>query len=123
MMHAKTDGYMLSLFYKPLCAVLLLLSLFGLIWLRSSTVTISYDLRNLEEKKAEAIKDTKMLLAERAKLMSLGKIDASFRDNLQGENKLVAGGYVFPDRVRVIHIKTNKGPEPYKASLEIRDQN
>lgn len=117
MMHTKTNGNMLSLFHKPLCIAFLLFGLFGLIWLRSSIVTAAYDLRNIEEKKMEALKDRKALLADRAKLMSIGKIDALFQD-ARGEGKY-ASGYIFPDRVRVIHIKRNRGPEPYRASLEI----
>jgi hypothetical protein len=118
MMHMKTDGNMLSLLYKPLCIAFLLFGLFGLIWLRSGTVKVSYDLRNLEEKKMEALKDRKALLANRAQLMALGKVDASFRSTGQSEGAY-AGGYIFPDRVRVIHIKHNKGPVPYRASLEM----
>jgi hypothetical protein len=118
MMHTKTNANMLSFFYKPLCIAFLLFGLFGLIWLRSSIVKVAYDLRNLEEKKIAALTDRKALLADRAELMSLGKIDASFRKTDQTGDKY-AGGYIFPDRVRVIHIKRNQGPESYRAALEM----
>ncbi len=117
MICTKTDSNMLSLLYKPLCVVILLSGLFGLIWLRSGVVTIAYDLRNLEEKKMDSLKDRKILLAERAKLMSLEKIDASFRGNLQAETRLAAGDNMFSNRVRVIHIKRNSVPGTYKVSL------
>lgn len=113
----KTDSNMLSFLYKPLCVVILLSGLFGLIWLRSGVVATAYDLRNLEEKKMDSLKDRKLLLAERAKLMSLEKIDASFRGNMQAETKLVAGDNMFSNRVRVIHIKRNSVPGTYKVSL------
>lgn len=113
----KTDSNMLSFLCKPLCVVILLSGLFGLIWLRSGVVTTAYDLRNLEEKKMDSLKDRKLLLAERAKLMSLEKIDASFRGNVQAETKLVAGDNMFSNRVRVIHIKRNSVPGTYKVSL------
>ena len=113
----KTDSNMLSFLYKPLCVVILLSGLFGLIWLRSGVVTIAYDLRNLEEKKMDSLKDRKILMAERAKLMSLEKIDASFRGNLQAETRLAAGDNMFSNRVRVIHIKRNSVPGTYKVSL------
>jgi hypothetical protein len=29
-------------------------------------------------------------------------------------------GFVFPDRIKVIHVKTQKGPLPYKVSLKRR---
>jgi hypothetical protein len=122
MIRTKTDGNMLSLLYKPLCVVILLSGLFGLIWLRSGVVTTAYDLRNLEEQKMASLKDRKILLAERAKLMSLEKIDASFRGSVQGDIRLVAGENMFSNRVRVIHIKRNNVPGTYKASLQVRDK-
>lgn len=122
MIRTKTDGNMLSLLYKPLCVVILLSGLFGLIWLRSGVVTTAYDLRNLEEKKMASLTDRKMLLAQRATLMSLEKIDASFRGSVQGNARLAAGENMFSNRVRVIHIKRNSVPGTYKASLQVRDK-
>ena len=110
---------MLSLLYRPLCVVLLLLGLFGLIRLRSNVVAINYDIRNLEEKKTEAIKNMKLLLAERSKYASLEKVAASFEDDVRsGEVSNAAGNNLFGNRVRVIHIKKNKGLQPYRASLD-----
>ncbi len=122
MIRTKTDGNMLSLLYKPLCVVILLSGLFGLIWLRSGVVTTAYDLRNLEEKKMASLKERKILLAERAKLMSLEKIDASFRGTVQGDARLTAGENMFSNRVRVIHIKRNSVPGTYRASLQVEGQ-
>lgn len=121
MMRTKTNQNMLSFLYKPLCMVLLLFSLFGLIWLRSNVVSLAYELRSLEEKKTAALKDIKASLAERAKLMSLEKIDASFKGSIKGDPVYANSGYVFPDRVRVVHIKQSRKPEALKASLEIRE--
>lgn len=122
MIGTKTCDNMLSLLYKPLCVVVLLAGLFGLIWLRSSVVAIAYDLRNLEEKKMDSLTDRKVLLAERAKLMSLEKIDASFRGSYQAGTRLAAGENMFSNRVRVIHIKKNKTPGTYKASLQVKNR-
>jgi hypothetical protein len=123
MIGSKTDTNMLSLFYKPLCVVILLLGLFGLIWLRSSVVTIAYDLRNLEEGKMASLNDRNILLAERAKLMSIEKIDASFRGSAQEDSRLAAAGRnMFSNRVRVIHIKRNSIPGPYRASLTVKNK-
>lgn len=121
MMHAKTNSNMLSFVYKPLFVVLMLLGLFSLIWLRSHVVKTAYDLRNLEVKKMEALKDMKMLLAERAKLMSLEKVNASFKGKIQ-DGTVYASNLVFPDRVRVVHIKRNSKTEAYKASLEVKSE-
>ncbi|MDA8241313.1 MAG: hypothetical protein M0Z67_13205 [Nitrospiraceae bacterium] len=122
MIGSKTDANMLSLLYKPLCAVILLLGLFGLIWLRSSVVAIAYDLRNLEENKMGSLNDRNILLAERAKLMSIEKIDASFRGSTQENARLAAGENMFSNRVRVIHIKRNTMPGPYRASLAVKNK-
>ena len=117
MMRTRSHG-IASLMYLPFFAALLLLGLFGLIWLRSGIVQTTYYVRGLEEKKMESLKDLKMLLAERSKLMSLEKLDISSMDNPRAAGKTVAGGYVFPDRVRVILVKRNKAPETYRASLD-----
>ncbi|MEW6108671.1 MAG: hypothetical protein AB1632_05790 [Nitrospirota bacterium] len=123
MMRTKTCNNMLSFICKPLCVAFLLFSLFGIVWLRSGVVTAAYELRNLEEKKMDALKDMKMLLAERAKLMSLEKINASFQGNNRGNSSYAGGGYVFPDRVRVAHIKSGKNAETYKASFDLNRKN
>ena len=122
MIRTKTNGNVLSLLYKPLCVVILLSGLFGLIWLRSGVVTTAYDLRNIEEKKMASLKDRKILLAERAKLMSLEKIDASFRGRVQGDTRLAAGENMFSNRVRVIHIKKNNVPGTFRVSLHVGDK-
>jgi len=118
MRRANNDFW--SFIYKPLCVVILLCGLFGLVWLRSSVVSIAYDLRNLEEKKLASLRDMKMLLADRSQLISLANIGSSFEKKGTGDYKHVSGGLVFPDRVKVIHVKGPKGPEAYKASLKIK---
>jgi hypothetical protein len=99
---------------------MLLISLFGLVWLRSSVVSIAYDLRALDEKKMAAQKETKMLLADRSKVISLASIGSAPQGRTGGDVRLAGGGYVFPDRVKVIHIKGHKGPETYKASFAVK---
>ena len=123
MMCPRTESAILSFMYKPLCIILLVLSLFGLIWLRSQVVTATYEIRTLEENKMDSLKDMKLLLAERAELMSLENIEASFLENDRGESVFARSGYVFPDRIKVIHIKRGKRSEQYRASLELRTQN
>jgi len=122
MRRARND--FLSIVYKPVCIIILLFGLFGMVWLRSSVVSIAYDLRSLEEKKMAVQKETKMLLAGRSKAISLASIGSGLQDRGQGEGsgdyKNVSSGYVFPDRVKVIHIKRHTGPETYKASFEIK---
>lgn len=119
-MMRRTRNDFLSFMYKPLCIVILLFGLFGLVWLRSNVVSISYDLRSLEEKKTELQKETKMLLADRAKVISLASIGSSFTGQARGDHKHVSSGYVFPDRVKVVHLKRQTRPGPYKVSLEAK---
>jgi len=97
---------MMSFISKPLCIALLLFGQFSLIWLKSNVVTLEYKLSALEKKKAECIKERRMMLAEKAGLQSFV--------GLETENN----GFVLPDRVRVIHVKRQKGPLPYKVSLD-----
>ncbi len=120
----RAQNNILSVIYKPVCIIILLFGLFGLVWLRSSVVSISYELRSLEEKKMAVEKETKMLLASRSKAISLASIGSVIKDPGRGQNsgdyRRVSADYVFPDRVKVIHIKRHTGPETYKASFEIK---
>ncbi|MBI5102886.1 MAG: hypothetical protein HZB33_13765 [Nitrospirae bacterium] len=122
MMRTKTGGSLISMTYKPLCVFLLLAGLFFQIWLRSGVVSLTYNLRSLEERTMEARKETKLLLAERAKLMSLAKVTSSLKDTVSGESRFGDSGYVTPDRTKVVLVK-KKSPEPYRASLEIQGKN
>lgn len=117
MMRRSEKNGMLFL-YKPFFILFLFFSLFGLIWLRSSVMTTAYELRSLEETRMAMIKDREMLLAKRAKLMSLEKINASFQGQAKRRKRYAAKGYVFPERSRVVHIKTRSQTTPYKVSLK-----
>jgi hypothetical protein len=81
-------------------------------------MTTAYELRSLEETRMAMIKDREMLLAKRAKLMSLEKINASFQGQAKRRKRYAAKGYVFPERSRVVHIKTRSQTTPYKVSLK-----
>lgn len=115
-MRRSKQGSMFSWVYRPLCFAVILFGLFSLVWLRSSVTTAAYSIRDLEEKRTGALNEMKTLMAERSKLMSLSNLDLPVQEQVQGEKKLVSGGYVFPDRVKVIHVTRTKGPEAYKAS-------
>ncbi|MGC2062638.1 MAG: hypothetical protein WA610_06645 [Thermodesulfovibrionales bacterium] len=124
MMRTRADGNIVSLFYKPLCVLLMLGGLFSLIWLRSSIVSMTYSLRDLEERTMEARKDMKILLAERSNLMSVSKVTASL--NEPSRHAVSAAGpiensYVMPDRTRVVMVQKNRTAEPQKASLRMGD--
>ncbi len=118
MMRAKSNSGVLSLVCKPLFILLILVSLFGLVRLRSAVLAVNYDIRNLEEKKTEALKDMKLLMAERSKFASLERIAASFKGDGLDLKVNSATNNFFGNRVRVIHITRNKGPEAVKTALE-----
>jgi hypothetical protein len=92
---------------KPVCIVLLLISVFFIVWLRSSFVSFEYSISSLEKKKAELMRDGKMLAAERASLLSVERFE-----------KVAANGFTFPDRVKVVYVKRAKDNEPYRASFK-----
>jgi hypothetical protein len=115
-MRRSEKSGMFSWAYKPLCFAVVLLGLFGLVWLRSSVTRAAYNIRDLEDRRTTALKEMTTLMAERSKLMALSNIDLP--GQVQGEKKLVSGGYVFPDRMKVIHVTRTKGPEAYKASYK-----
>ncbi len=91
---------------KPFLLLLVLVGVFGLVWLRSSIVTAEYAIGALEKRKAEAMKEAQALRAEMASLLSLKEVD---------ERRLALA---FPDRERVFYVKRDEGGIPYTASLK-----
>ncbi len=102
---SKSTG---SFILRLLCVTLLLVGQFSLVWLKSHVLNLEYNISILEKMKANYIKERRLLLAERAGLQSLEKLGASAVGN---------DSLIFPDRVRVIHVKKNKGSLPHKASF------
>jgi hypothetical protein len=117
MRRTRKSGFITWLL-KPLCIAIIPLGLFGIVWLRSSVTKASYAIHDLEEKRTSALKETKTLLAERSKLMAISNISLPSEGQGSQEKRLVSGGYVFPDRVKVVHMNRTKGPEAYKASYQ-----
>jgi hypothetical protein len=111
MIRIRRGGNIMSLMLKPLCIVLLLFAQFGLVWLKSNVITLEYNISTLEKKNAECLKERKILFVEKAGLQSFESVESSMSGNY---------GFVFPDRIKVIHVKTQKGPLPYKVSLKRR---
>lgn len=84
---------------------LLLILVFALVSIRSSYLSLEYKIHSLEKKKNELVKTRKILLAERASLISAERF-----------SNFVAGGFTYPNRVRVTYVKDIKKDEIYKAS-------
>ncbi len=121
-MRRTRKSSIVSLVVKPLCLVLILFSLFSMVWLRSSVTSAEYTVRELEDKRTAEMKEMKSLLAERSRLMALSNVEFPRQGYVPGGRKLVSGGYVFPDRVKVIHVQRTKGPEVYRTSYQQLEQ-
>lgn len=98
----------LLLVLKPLVIVLLCISVFTIVWLRSSIVSLEYKIGNLEKKKTELIISREMLTAEKASLLSIERLK---------NTALVDERFVFPDRAKVVRVKRTTDVEPYRASV------
>ena len=100
-----------SFVLKPFLILLLVIGVFGLVYLRSNFLTLEYNFGELEKKRMNCLKEQKMLLAEKTSLLSFAKMESS-----RGST----GGFVLPDRMKVIHVSKGKRYLPYRASLERR---
>ncbi len=98
-----------SIILRPLLIALLLVGVFGLVYLRSSVMTLEYSLGDLEKTRRNYLRERKMLLAEKTSLLSFERVEASLSRSR---------GFVLPDRIKVIHVKNRKETLPYKASLK-----
>lgn len=100
----NSNGFFFLL--KTLSVILLLVSIFSIVWLRSSVVSMEYRLGKLESTKMEMLKERKHLDAQRASLMSVERL-----------GKTAAREYVFPDRVKVVYVKKDNGQETRKTAV------
>lgn len=79
------------------------MGVFGLVWLRSSVISLEYHIGRMEKQKLEALKQKRAFEADLAALLSIRQVED--------------GNLVFPDRKRVFYVKRDKGGIPYAASL------
>lgn len=97
---------MLSLIIKPLFGLFILCSIFTIVWLRSSLVAIEYEISNLESHKMKMQRQTRLLVAERAELLSAQRIRLVMAR--QGFDRL--------DRTRVVMMKRSSEGAPQKVA-------
>ncbi|HMK43121.1 MAG TPA: hypothetical protein VK445_03195 [Dissulfurispiraceae bacterium] len=97
----------ISFLGKAALLSILVLFIFAIIAVRSSVVTLEYQLSSLEAKKKDLMKDAKVLSADRARLFAVKRF----------ENVAAAGGMVFPDRMKVVYVKNARKGGAYTASL------
>ena len=71
---------------------------------------MEYTISELQNKKLDRLREAKVLMAERASLLSMQKVEKTAVRPL---------GLVFQDRTRVVYVKERKSG-PYRASLETK---
>ncbi|MGD0281997.1 MAG: hypothetical protein ABSB95_06510 [Dissulfurispiraceae bacterium] len=106
-MRRRKQNRVISLL-KPVSLLLLLFLIFVIVWLRSSVVSLEYSLSNLENRRAELTRERKLLAAEQANLLYIGRLQSVASNGT---------GFGFPDRVRVVYVNASPGRDMYKASF------
>lgn len=105
----RTLTEILLFLVKPIIFIILVIYIFGLVYLRSNVTKLEYDIGELEKKKLEYVKERKLLLAKKTNLLSFEKIDMSLNSG---------GEYILQDRLKVIYVDKQRGILPYKTSLK-----
>ncbi len=93
---------------KALLCVLPFFLVFSIIWLRSNVTAFEYELGQLQKQKASLIEERRELIAKRARMASMQKIQYVASKKM---------GLAYPDRKRIFFVKTDRGPTPYRAGL------
>jgi cell division protein FtsL len=106
-MRLRKQSWYIS-FLKPVLLVALLFLIFGIVWLRSSVVSLEYSLSNLEQKRTKLMRERKLLAAEQANLLYIGRLQNVASNGM---------GLGFPDRVRVVYVNTSPEHDMYRASF------
>lgn len=100
-----------SFFFVPFCVLVFLFGIFVIVWLRSGVRTVEYSISMLDNQRKEILKERKLLMAEKASLLSIQNIKS------RSDGKL---SMVFPDRMQVIYVKKDSLGTPHTASYEGR---
>ena len=104
----KTGMHLMSFVLKPFLITLLLVGVFGLVYLRANFLKLEYSLGELEKKKMHCLRDRKMLFAEKTSLLSFARLESSPSEE----------GFALPDRLKVVHISKQMRSLTQQASLK-----
>jgi len=96
---------------KVFSVLLIVASVFAVVCLRASVTSLEYRLSSLDKMKMEALKDQKALVAQKAGLMALTRVDKA---------DLAGLGFSFPERKRVVYVRGTEVKGPYKASYTVQ---
>lgn len=91
---------------KVLSVLVLVLMVFSLVWIKTTITRLEYKMSSLEKARSEALKEQKTLVAQKAQLMALTRVEQS---------DLAGLGFTFPERTRVVYVKGTE-QTPYKVS-------
>lgn len=108
-MNAHRQRSILSFIVIPAFIAIFLIGIFSIVGLRSNVRAMEYSIASLESMRTEILKERKMLLAEKASILSIKNVKG------RGDGQL---SLVFPDRAKVTHVKSGELSGPLKASLE-----
>ncbi len=100
---------MLSILLKPFLVIVLFVSVFGLVYLKSNCVKLEYALGELEKKKMHCLRERKKLFAEKTSQLSFARLESSTD---------ARGGFILPDRLQVVHVSKEMRSLPQQASLQ-----
>lgn len=98
---------------KSFLIILLVLSVFIMLSQKSTFTAIEYRISKLEKKKTDLLRERKYLLTTKASLSSIGNIKKA-----DGKTE----DFHFPDRTRIVYVKTTKEPEPIPASYPVESK-
>lgn len=96
-------------FFQCFILIMIVLSIFAILWIRSNVITVEYRLSQLEERKRALLREQKLLLAERASVSSFARIEKSETYSFQ-----------FPDRKKVIFITKKPEDSVTNVSYKLR---
>lgn len=99
--------------YLLICSSLLfmiIMSVFGILWIKSNVITVEYKLSQMEDRKRALLREQRVLLAEKASLTNISRLR-------QGELYSLN----FPDRRKVVYITKDSRISLNKVSLNQRD--
>jgi hypothetical protein len=108
-MMRKTRTNLVTFLLKPFLIAMLLVGVFGLVYLRSNFMELEYSLGELEKKKMQCLRDRKMLFAEKTSQLSFARLESSANDQ---------EGFILPDRLKVVHISRQTRSLPQQVSLK-----
>jgi hypothetical protein len=95
---------------KALTVILAVVMLFSVVWIRTGIVRMEYKLSDLEKQKIEALRVQKAMVAQRASLVTLTRVDRS---------EMAGHGFSFPERKKVVYVRGMGEAEPSKVSYNI----